>query len=130
MPRVKYIGKTAKTDSISGMGLRWEPGQVRRVTAEVAERLLPFSDTWSEADKRDKPADNGNSGHPDDAVSLAPEETPVEEPLPVIDFHSMDKGALVEFAQRNYNQKLDKRQSKEALRQKVVALFSQHEIDK
>jgi hypothetical protein len=42
----------------------------------------------------------------------------------------MDKDALVEFAQRNYNKKLDKRQSKETLRQKVTALFSQHELDK
>ena len=56
MPSVKYIGKTAKTDSINGIGLRWKPGQVRSVTAQVAERLLPFSDTWSKADR---PADDG-----------------------------------------------------------------------
>jgi hypothetical protein len=130
MPRVKYIGKTVKIDSIGGIGLRWEPGQVRNVTAEVAERLLTFSDTWSEADKADKPTDNGNSNGPDTAIGLLPQETPVEEPLPVVDFHSMDKDALVEYAQRNYSQKLDKRQSKEALRQKVIALFSQHELDK
>jgi hypothetical protein len=130
MPLVKYIGKTIKTDSIGGIGLRWEPGQVRNVTAEVAERLLPFSDTWSEADKADKPAHNGNTDGPDTAIGLVPQEPPPEEPLPVVDFHSMDKDALAEYAQRNYNQKLDKRQSKEALRQKVVALFSQHELDK
>jgi hypothetical protein len=130
MPLVKYIGKTVKTDSIGGIGLRWEPGQVRSVTAEVAERLLPFSDTWCEADKAAEPADNGNGDDQDAPVGLLPEETPVEEPLPVVDFHSMDKDALVEYALRNYNQKLDKRQSKETLRQKVVALFSQHELDK
>jgi hypothetical protein len=130
MPLVKYIGATIKTDSIGGIGLRWEPGQIRSVTAEVAERLLPFSDTWSESDKADKPADNGNSNDRDAAVGLLPEETPAEEPLPVVDFHGMDKDALVEFAQRNYNEKLDKRQGKEILRQKVIALFSQHEMDK
>lgn len=130
MPLVKYIGTTIKIDSIGGIGLRWEPGQVRGVTAEVAERLLPFSDTWSEADKADNPTDNANSDDQDAAVGLLPEETPVEEPLPVVDFHSMDKDALVEYAQRNYNEKLDKRQSKETLRQKAVALFSQHELDK
>jgi hypothetical protein len=130
MPRVKYIGKTVKTDSIGGIGLRWEPGQVRNVTAEVAERLLPFSDTWSEADKADKPTDSGNSSGQDTAIGLLPQETPAEEPLPVVNFHGMDKDALVEYAERNYNQKLDKRQSKEALRQKVTALFSQHELDK
>lgn len=130
MPLVKYIGTTIKIDSIGGIGLRWEPGQVRSVTAEVAERLRPFSDTWSEADKADKPTANGNSDDEDAAVGLLPEETPIEEPLPVVDFHSMDKDALVEYAQRNYNEKLDKRQSKETLRQKAVALFSQHELDK
>ncbi|HVW65186.1 MAG TPA: hypothetical protein VHB01_09230 [Nitrosospira sp.] len=127
MPLVKYIGKIIKTDSIGRIGLRWEPGQVRSVTAEVAERLLPFSDSWAKADK---PADDGNSDHPDGPIGLMTEETPAEEPIPVVDFHSMDKDALAEFAQRNYNQKLDRRQSKETLRQKVVALFSQHELDK
>jgi hypothetical protein len=127
MPLVKYIGKTIKTDSIGRIGLRWEPGQVRSVTAEVAERLLPFSDSWAKADKA---ADDGNGDHPDGAIGLMAEETPAEEPIPVVDFHSMDKDALAEFAQRNYNQKLDRRQSKETLRQKVVALFSQHELDK
>jgi len=127
MPSVKYIGKTAKTDSINGIGLCWKPGQVRSVTAQVAERLLPFSDTWSKADR---PADDGEDDGTGGAVGLAPEEKVVEEPLPVVDFHSMDKNALMEFAQRNYNQKLDKRQSQETLRQKVVALFSQHEMDK
>jgi len=127
MPLVKYIGKTVKTDSIGRIGLRWEPGQVRSVTAEMAERLLPFSDSWAKADK---PADNGNDDHPDDAIGLLAEEARMEEPIPVVDFHGMDKVALAEFAQRNYNQKLDKRQSREALRQKVVALFSQHELDK
>jgi hypothetical protein len=130
MALVKYIGKTIKTDSIGGIGLRWEPGQVRNVTAEVAERLLPFSDTWSEADKTVKPTDNGNRDDSDTAIGLIPQETPVEEPLPVVDFHGMDKDALVEYAQRNYNKKLDKRQSKETLRQKVTAMFSQHELDK
>lgn len=127
MPLVKYIGKTIKTDSIGRIGLRWEPGQVRSVTAEVAERLLPFSDSWAKADK---PVDNGNDNDPDGAIGLLAEEAQMEEPIPVVDFHSMDKVALAEFAQRNYNQKLDKRQSREALRQKVVALFSQHELDK
>lgn len=127
MPSVKYIGNTVKTDSIIGIGLRWEPGQVRSVTAQVAERLLPFSDTWS---KGDRPADDEDGDGAGGAVGLAPEEKPAEEPLPVVDFHGMDKNALTDYAQRHYNQRLDKRQSRESLRQKVVALFSQHEMDK
>ena len=54
---------------------------------------------------------------------------PTEEPLPVIDFHAMDKDALIEFASTKYNEKLDKRQSAETLRHKVIALFGQHEMD-
>jgi hypothetical protein len=121
MPQVQYTAAGAKVDSIRGVGLHWTPGQVRYVTSEVAERLLHFRDTWEKVD--------GEAVN-DDPIGLAEEDKSVEEPIPVVDFHGMDKDVLAEFAQRNYNQKLDKRQSREALRQKVVALFSQHELDK
>ena len=69
MPQVKYIGSSAKTDSIYGIGLRWEPGQVRNVTAEVAERLLAYTDTWAreETEKApdadpDRPRGGGKTG--------------------------------------------------------------------
>ena len=120
MPQVKYIGSSVKTDSISGIGLRWEPGQVRNVTAGVAERLLAFTDTWvrEQAGKA-----------PDvEPVGLAEAEKPVEEPLPVIDFHAMDKTALVEFAEDKYNEQLDKRLSEETIRHKVITLFTKHEM--
>jgi hypothetical protein len=120
MPQVKYIGSSVKTDSISGIGLRWEPGQVRNVTSEVAERLLAFTDTWvrEQAGKA-----------PDvEPVGLAEAEKPVEEPLPVIDFHAMDKTALVEFAEDKYNERLDKRLSEETIRHKVITLFTKHEM--
>ena len=120
MPQVKYIGSSVKTDSISGIGLRWEPGQVRNVTAGVAERLLAFTDTWvrEQAGKA-----------PDvEPVGLAEAEKPVEEPLPVIDFHAMDKTALVEFAEDKYNEQLDKRLSEKTIRHKVITLFTKHEM--
>ena len=120
MPQVKYIAKGEKTDSINGVGLRWEPGQVRNVTAEVAQRLTTFSDTWI--------AVEGESLNTE-PVGLTNAAKPMEEPLPVIDFHAMDKAALVEFAEKKYNEKLDKRQSEESLRHKVIALFGQHEMD-
>jgi hypothetical protein len=121
MTQVKYIGASVKTDSISGIGLRWEPGQLRNVTPEVAERLLAYTDTWirEQAGKT-----------PDvEPVGLAEAEKPVEEPLPVIDFHGMDKNALVEFAEDKYNERLDKRLSEETIRHKVISLFTQHEMD-
>ncbi|PTR16252.1 MULTISPECIES: hypothetical protein [unclassified Nitrosospira] len=120
MPQVKYIGSSVKTDSISGIGLRWEPGQVRNVTAEVAERLLAFTDTWVR-EQAGKALDV-------EPVGLAEAEKPVEEPLPVIDFHAMDKTALVEFAEDKYNERLDKRLSEETIRHKVITLFTKHEM--
>jgi hypothetical protein len=120
MPKVKYIATGIKIDSINGVGLRWEPGQVRNVSAEVAERLLVYSDTWMRV--YDETLDNVVP------IGLAQAEKPVEEPLPVIDFHSMSKKALLEFAERKYNERLDRRQNEGTIRHKVIALFSKNEM--
>jgi hypothetical protein len=119
MPHLKYIAATVKTDSVHGVGLNWQPGQVRNVAAEVAERLLVFTDTWQIVDEA-----NGT----DERIGLAEQPQTVEEPLPVIDFHAMDKNALIEYAERHYNERLGKRQSEEAVRHRVIALFSRHEM--
>ena len=121
MPQVKYIGATVKTDSIDGIGLRWQPGQVRNVTAEVAERLFIYTDTWLSV-RNEEPLNA-------EPIGLAPAEKPVEEPLPVIDFHGMDKNALAAFAEREDNERLDKRLSEITLRHKVVALFGKHQAE-
>lgn len=120
MPQVKYIAAGIKIDSINGVGLRWEPSQVRNVSSEVAERLLVYSDTWVQV----QDDESGNV----EPLRLAETEKPVEEPLPVIDFHSMGKKALLEFAERKYNERLDGRQNEETVRHKVIALFSEHEM--
>lgn len=123
MPQVKYIGTCIKTDSINGVGLRWEPGQVRNVTAEIAERLRTFSDTWTQEEEQ------ASQGHKaDEPIGLAQEEKPVEEPLPVVDFHAMDKQAMVEYAERNYNERLDKRQNEDVIRHKLIDLFAMHHL--
>jgi hypothetical protein len=116
--QIQYIGKCSKQDSIRGVGLHWEPGQVRNVSLGVAERLLPFKDTWVRIGE--------STG---EEIGLISEEKPTEEPLPVIDFHAMDKAAIVEFVSREYNEKLDKRLSTESLRHKAIALFGQHQAD-
>lgn len=125
MQQVKYVGTCVKTDSINGVGLKWRPGQIRNVTAEVAERLLAFSDTWVaeqavEGEKANEPAD--------EPIGLAQEEKPVEEPLPVVNFHAMDRKTMVEYAERNYNERLDKRQSEEVIRHRLIDLFSSHHL--
>jgi len=121
MPQVKYIGGTVKVDSITGIGLHWQPGQVRHVTAELAERLLAYTDTWLSV--------QGEEAVNRDPVGLAQAPAPVEEPLPVIDFHGMDKNALVAFAVREYNERLDKRLSEGTLRHQVIALFGKHQAE-
>lgn len=120
MPQIKYIGTCIKTDSINGIGLHWEPEQVRNVTAEVAERLLVYSDTWVKEEVEVVDAE---------PIGLMRIERPVEEPLPVIDFHGMDKQALLEFAETKYNERMDKRQNEESVRHKVIALFGKHEME-
>lgn len=120
MPQVKYIAAGIKIDSINGVGLRWEPSQVRNVSSEVAERLLVYSDTWVQV----QDDESGNV----EPLRLVEAEKPVEEPLPVIDFHSMGKKALLEFAERKYNERLDRRLNEETVRHKVIALFSENEM--
>jgi hypothetical protein len=116
--QIQYIGKCSKQDSIRGVGLHWEPGQVRNVSLGVAERLLAFKDTWVLVGE--------STG---EEIGLITEEKPAEEPLPVIDFHAMDKASLVKFAEREYNERIDKRLSEESIRHKVIAFFGKHQAD-
>lgn len=118
---IKYKLNYRKQDSFNGLGLWWEPGQVRNVSPEIAGKLLAYSDTWAEAE--------GGATAPVDVeeVGLKQDGKPVEEPLPVIDFHGMNKDALVDFAQTKYNVKISKRFAEETIRHKVIALFGEHE---
>ena len=120
---IKYLLDYPKLDSINGCGLRWEAGQIRNVSPEMAERLLVYTDTWAKADEATDAPTNA------DEATLTPIEKPMEEPIPVIDFLAMDKKALIEFAQTKYNEKMDKRWSETTIRHHVIGLFSQHEMD-
>jgi hypothetical protein len=124
MQQVKYIGTCIKTDSIQGIGLKWKPGQIRTVTAELAERLLPYSDTWV----TEKLAKDEKAKEAEDPIGLAQEEKPAEEPLPVVDFHAMDKKAMIEYAEHHYNEQLDKRQSEDTIRHRLIDLFVGHHL--
>lgn len=180
--RVKYIGKCDKQDSIKGVGWAWKPGQIRDVTAEAAERLTQYSDTWTKLDGNDTPEPMGTRDesridetemiagrviptqtektreigenevitktakgvknikqeHPEAAIpasskgellGLTPEDKAVEEPLPVVDVHGMTEKEMIDYAQTKYNEKLDKRQSKETNRHKLIAMIARHEMD-
>lgn len=121
---IKYLLDYPKHDSIAGVGLRWEPGQVRNVSPEMAERLTIYTDTWSLLRIK------ASTEEPNvEEVALKEEEKIAEEPLPFIDFHAMDKKALVEFAETKYNERMDKRQSEETIRSKVIAIVATHDLD-
>ena len=119
---IKYKLDYRKQDSIHGIGLWWEPGQVRNVSPEAAEKLLVYTDTWERAEEA--------AVEPVDAeeMALKQDEKPVEEPLPVVDFHAMNKKSLIDFAQTKYNEKIDKRLSEEVVRHKVISLFTKNEM--
>lgn len=114
MPRVRYIGATPKTDSIKGVGLPWEPGQERDVTATVAEHLLPYTDTWVVAGAGENFGDQSSKdGEP---VGFLEEEPLTEEPIPVVDFHSMDRKAMQDYSMTHFGEKLDTKMSTENMR--------------
>ena len=119
--QIKYIGKCDKTDSIRGVGLHWQPNQIRNVTPEVSERLLPFTDTWVKIDEEEPGTEQ--------PIGLQVAEKPAEEPLPVVDFHGMDAKALRAFALTNYNEKIDGRLTADVIRHKVIALYSKQQSE-
>lgn len=121
MPQVKYIGTTSKTDSIDGIGLYWEPGQTRSVSAEVAERLLAYPDAWTRV-ASPAPASS-------EPVHLARPVKEAEEPLPAIDFHAMDKEAMIDYAERHYGERLGRRLSEGNIRHRLIGLFTQREME-
>ncbi|MEO9231624.1 MAG: hypothetical protein ABI216_22100 [Devosia sp.] len=118
--QIKYIAKCHKTDSITGVGLSWAPGQTREVTPEVAEKLLHHTDTWIKGD--DRPSD-------EPPISLREVEKQDDEPLPVVDFHAMSKDALIEYAQTQFNQKYPKNWGEEVIRERVIKRHSELAMD-
>ena len=122
MPRVRYIGTTDKTDSIRGVGLHWRPGMERNVTPEVAERLLVHPDTWAKMEEGAQPDDS-------DPIGLVKDDKPVEEPIPVVDFHAMDRKAMTEYALKHWNEKLDSKLSTENMRHRMYDIQGKRNME-
>lgn len=121
MPQVKYIAPTAKTDSIAGVGLHWEPGQVRNVSNEMAERLLVFPDTWEMAEEDEKSSQ-------DEPIGLGQVEKPAEEPLVIPNLHGMTRDQMRDFAQEKFNVKFDKHMKVDDMRIRLHELQSEHNM--
>jgi hypothetical protein len=129
MPRVRYIGNNVKTDSIAGVGLQWAPGQVRDVTATVAAHLLSYTDTWvPESEPEGTPAE-ALKEHAEEPIGFREEEKRAEEPLAVVDFHSMTKDAMQKYAKQHWNMTLDKKMSESHTRETIIKEHSKREME-
>lgn len=123
MPRIKYIAPSAKTDSIAGVGLSWEPGQERNVSNEVAEKLLAFPDTWEMAEEDDKSA-----SEPDAPIGLGQVERRLDEPLVIANLHGMTKDEMSEYAEQHFGVKLDRHMKAEDMRIRLHELQSERNM--
>lgn len=134
--KVKYIGPNPKVDTIPNVGLRWDLGQVRDVTSTVAEQLLVYTDTWVKDESEIHHHKNESlgpthveAGRKEEPVDFKETEKLPEVPLPVVNFHAMKKDALIKFATEELNEKFDKRQSEDMIRERVIKLHSQQQMD-
>lgn len=133
--QVKYIGDHVKTDSITGVGLRWEPGQQRDVTSTVAAHLLAYPDTWvkgdEESDKsvKDQDATKVEAGDKPEPIDFLEEDKRPDEPIAVVNFHDMNKDALVKFAHDQWNEKFDKRMSEDVIRERVIKRHTHEQMN-
>jgi len=131
---IQYIGiRPLKADNVAGTGLTWYRHQIHPVAATQAQRLLRHPDVWQLVAPEDlpaAPADEAGQGTPAPLAAALSTVSQAQPPvsteahgLPDLpDLGSMDKPALVAYAQNRFNQKLDARHSKSALVSQIVAL--------
>jgi len=134
--QVKYIGPNAKIDSIPGVGLNWEPGQQRDVTSTVAAHLLFYSDTWVKGDEESNktvPESQDKSrveaGDKEEPIDFLEEDKRPDEPVPVVNFHAMNKDGLMKFAEDHLTEKMDKRWKEDVLRERVTRSWAKQHMD-
>ena len=134
--QVKYIGNHIKQDSIEGCNLVWEPGQVRDVTSTLASHLLQYTDTWVAADGDAKPEgpdpqwlQKTEAGVKEEPIDFKEEKKRPDEPVPVVNFHAMNKEALMKFSEQHPELKVDKRWSEQKMREYVTHAWSAKHMD-
>lgn len=140
---VEYIGRRqSHTDTLYGTGLSFAPGQVRRVPAAAAVRMLRHKDVYRRPELTGAvPADKAPVPDPsaDEEARLAAEKAKADAALKSEEeeraqamrdaLNAMDKDALADFASTHYKATLDKRRAVETLRQEVVNLFDQFGVE-
>lgn len=137
---VGYVGTKDFKDRLYGTDLTFYPGQVRVIPSLIAAKFLRHAEfeepevTQGNTEQKKK-VENSPATQEDDTQALLEkaaarkkEETRTETQLQdLIDqVSAMDKEALDQFSLTNYRQTLDKRQSLDTLRGKVIGFINQY----
>lgn len=134
--QVKYIGDHIKTDSIDGVGLRWEPGQQRDVTSTVAAHLLAYKDTWVKGDEESdktvplsQDVSRVEAGDKPEPIDFLEKDKRPDEPVPVVNFHAMNKEQLEKFAEDNQLGKMNKRWGEQTVREHITRMWTEQKMN-
>lgn len=135
--KIKYIGDHIKQDSIPGAGLVWEPGQVRDVTSTLAAHLLQYPDTWvaDESEAKDEQPDpqwllKTEAGVKEEPIDFLEEDKRPDEPVPVVNFHDMNKEQMMRFADDHMTEKMDKRWKEDKMREQITHAWARQHAEK
>ncbi len=123
MKAVKYIGKASYRDNLYRTYLTWEPGQVRGLPDDVADKILRHIDMFERAQHAPKKDDTSKLLADAKAAEAERDQAQIAIQSMYMEVQVMDKESLDNFAQRNYRQTIDKRHSVEDLRQQVVQMI-------
>lgn len=133
--QIKYIGDHIKQDSITNAGLVWEPGQVRDVTSTLAAHYLAYTDTWvkaeAEGDKQPDPQwlQKTEAGVKEEPIDFLEKDKKQDEPVPVVNFHAMNKEQLEKFAEDNQLGKMNKRWGEQTMREHITRMWTEQKMN-
>ena len=99
---IKYVGlkNRPQPDTVAGTNLVWLDGeQAHYVSESTAYKLLKHPDVWAKEGSKE-----GEPETPDPVVTPKKQEEP--EPAPLVPLDTMDRAALIVFAQSQFGQKL------------------------
>jgi len=112
---IKYIGARPEyTDGVYGTRISWARGESKMVPSDKAMAMLKHVDVYAQGDA-DAPT-----------PKLPAEKDPEDDIQDLRDsIATMNKEAVLTYAQTHFNMKLDKRQSVEKLRTEATRLVDQ-----
>lgn len=124
---IKYIGRRESyRDGTYGTGIVWVRGETKSVPAAKAAQMLRHPDVWVLGEEV-------TQAPPAEAIEAAAAQQEADKTEEELQDHrdriaTMDKDALVAYAEQNFRQKLDKRRSEDALRSQVVQMIDQYGV--